>query len=251
MNKIIAIIPARGGSKSIPKKNIVNLSGYPLIAYSIAAAKLTKSIERIIVSTDDQKIAQVAKKYGAEMPFLRPKKFARDNSPDTEFMLHVIEWMKKKEGFIAPYLVLLRPTTPFRNPQQIEKAIQKIMDHPKATSLCSAEKIDISPYKCVKLKNDFFYDLSLNNSQPESFNLPRQTFPDVYFPNGYIDIIKSKSIIKTGTLYGKKILAFITDPVDDIDTPDHLQNIRNNFNKKSAVYQFLKQNFNFITSNEK
>ncbi|HON56846.1 MAG TPA: acylneuraminate cytidylyltransferase family protein, partial [bacterium] len=110
--KIYAIIPARGGSKGVPDKNIRLLKGYPVIAYSIVACKLSKKIDRIIVSTDSEKIAQISKKYGAEVPFLRPAEFATDISPDLGFMKHAVDWFEINEKNIPDFFIHIRPTTP-------------------------------------------------------------------------------------------------------------------------------------------
>ena len=123
MTEVVAIIPARSGSKSVAHKNIKLLSGHPLIAYSIAAAQLSKSIGRIIVSTDSEHYAGIAKKYGAEVPFIRPAKLSEDKSGDREFLEHAMEWMAENEGFQPEYWVHLRPTTPLREPRIIDEAI--------------------------------------------------------------------------------------------------------------------------------
>src|SRR3989344_4048865 len=124
--KVLALIPARGGSKSIPRKNIVNLGGFPLIAYSIAAAKLAQRIDRIIVSTDSQEIAEVSKKYGAETPFMRPAEYANDTSPAIEFFQHTLKWFAENENYEPDYMVQLFPTTPLRDPTLVNQAIEKI-----------------------------------------------------------------------------------------------------------------------------
>ena len=118
----ICIIPARGGSKGVPGKNIRDVGGFPMIAYSIIASKLSKNIERTIVSTDSQEIADIALKYGAEVPFLRPEKFARDDSKDIEFFQHAIDWFSENEGYVPNYWVQLRPTTPLRESSIIDKS---------------------------------------------------------------------------------------------------------------------------------
>ena len=132
-----AIIPARGGSKGVPKKSIALLCGFPLIAYSIAAAKLSKKIERVIVSTDSEEMAEVARSFGAETPFMRPAEFARDTSPDIEFVEHAISWFQKNESSVPEFLVHLRPTTPLRIPEDIDRAIEMLAKHKDATSLRS------------------------------------------------------------------------------------------------------------------
>ena len=222
---IIATIPARGGSKGVPKKNLKLIDGYPLIAYSIIAAKSSKNIDRIIVSTDSKEIAKVSKKFGADVPFLRPAKYARDDSPDNEHIIHAIEWFEKYENLTPEMFVHLRPTTPLRNPKLIDKAITKFKNNKNATSLRSAHLCSESPFKWFLLKdNDFF--TGINTNDMEMVNLPRQNFPDVYIPNGYVDIISVEYVKKTGKLHGGNVLSFITEPCIEVDTEydfDHLQ----------------------------
>jgi len=218
--KIIAIIPARGGSKSIPKKNIINLGGFPLIAFSIAVAKLSKFIDRVIVSTDSEEIAQIAKKYGAEVPFLRPKKFATDNAKDIELIKHAIRWFKHNENFHPDYLVFLRPTTPLRNVRVVDNAISEIIKDKKATALRSGHLFESSAYKLFKKKGDYAEFFGGEDFKPdiEYQDFARQKLPATYKTNGYVDIILPKTIEKTGMLHGRKIRAFITGEVADIDS---------------------------------
>lgn len=218
--KIITLIPARGGSKSIPKKNIVNLGGYPLVAYSIAAAKLSKLISRVIVSTDSEEIAEISKSYGAEVPFLRPKKYATDNARDIGLIKHAIRWLKKNENYCPDYLVFLRPTTPLRNVKIVDKAISEIIKDKRATALRSGHLFESSAYKLFRKKGSYTEFFGKKDFRPgvEYQDLPRQRLPATYKTNGYVDILLPKTIEKTGKLHGKKIRAFITDEVADIDS---------------------------------
>jgi len=206
-----AIIPARGGSKGIPNKNIVDLGGFPLIAYSIVASK--KAGLETYVSTDSEEIAKISKEWGAKV-IMRPKEYATDTSPDIDFIKHAIKYIN------TDYLVHLRPTTPFRNPELIKQAIRE-MEKSKATSMRSAHRIAESPYKFMKIKKGYFLPFigDLKNS-----NLPRQLFEPVFHPNGYVDILKVSEIGKT--IHGKKILPFITDEVIEIDRPIDLEYAR-------------------------
>jgi CMP-N,N'-diacetyllegionaminic acid synthase len=126
MAGVIAIISARAGSKSILDKNIASLINHPLIAFSIAAAKLSRKINRVIVSTDSEQYAKIAIKYGAEVPFIRPREFATDSSTDRDFLVHTMEWCNENELQTAEYWVHLRPTTPLRDPVLINKSIKTI-----------------------------------------------------------------------------------------------------------------------------
>jgi CMP-N-acetylneuraminic acid synthetase len=241
---IIALIPARGGSKSIPKKNIVNLGGFPLIAYSIIAAKMSKHISRIIVSTDSLEIAEIAKSYGAEVPFLRPAEFAADTSTDYEIFKHAMEWLEKNENFKPEYWVHLRPTTPLRNPELVDKGIKELVQHKEATSLRSGYEMRESSYKCFIIENGFFKGLFPQEKRPDYTNLPRQLFPKTYQPDGYVDVIKRKTVIKEGVLYGSKILAFITPNTGELDTLEDLEFIKFKLERGNyKIYKYLKNNF--------
>ena len=137
LTEVIAIIPARSGSKTLTDKNITLLSNHPLIAYSIAVAKASKKIDRVIVSTDSQHYAEIASLYGAEVPFLRPVEYATDESTDRDFLVHAMSWMNEFERNIPEYWVHLRPTTPLRDPLIVDQAIEIIMQKNNATSLRS------------------------------------------------------------------------------------------------------------------
>ena len=123
MANIVAIIPARSGSKSLVDKNIKPLSGHPLIAYSIAAARMSTKIDRVVVSTNSQEYAGIAKQYGAEVPFIRPDEFSTDTATDKDFLIHAMNWLKENEGSVPEYWAHLRPTTPLRNIENIDNAI--------------------------------------------------------------------------------------------------------------------------------
>jgi len=216
MARLCAIIPARKGSKKIKNKNIRLLNGHPLIAYSIAVAKLSPLIEQTIVTTDSQQIADIALKYGAEVPFLRPENLALDYSTDMEFFQHFIDFNKKNNIEIPEYLVHLRPTTPLRELNVLNSGIQMILDHPEATSLRSVNRTSVCPYKIFKMDGIFMKDLFPNELKPEYYNLPRQVFPEMFDPNGYVDVVRY-STIQTGMLHGKKMIGYVTEKIPDID----------------------------------
>lgn len=221
---IVATIPARGGSKGVPNKNIKLIEGYPLIAYSIMSALLSKQVDRVIVSTDSEEIAEVSKKFGAEVPFLRPSEYAQDNSPDDAHINHTIEWFEKNEQCFPNLLVHLRPTTPMRDPKLIDEAITKFINNPEATSLRSAHKCAESPFKWFLLREDGFFT-GLNTDDMEEVNKPRQQFEQAYIPNGYVDILSIKHIKETGKLHGNKMASFITPPCIEIDTEYDLKHL--------------------------
>ena len=227
MKDVIAIIPARGGSKGVPGKNTKLLKGHPIVAYSIAAAIASKSVSRTIVTTDSEEIAAISRDYGAEVPFMRPAEFATDTATDRGYLLHAINWLKENESFTAEYLVHLRPTTPLRDPAVIDQAVQMIKENPEATSLRSAHLSPQTPYKMFGLDdNGFFKGLFPNDPRPEYYNLPRQSLPPVYDPNGYVDVVRSSQLISSESPHGKNILGFINDHTYEIDTPEELNYIK-------------------------
>lgn len=223
MIDVIAIIPARGGSKGIVGKNIVPLMGHPLIAFTIAAAMQSKFISRAIVSTDSEDIAQIARKYGAEVPFLRPAEFATDTSTDREFLVHATHWFLANEGVAPDYFVHLRPTTPLREPALIDQAIQRIQQNPQATSLRSAHLALKTPYKWFELDaSGYFEGIRPQDTRPEYYNLPRQSFPPVYDPNGYVDIVRTSQLLASDSVHGTRILGFIVPFCHELDSPEDL-----------------------------
>lgn len=222
---ILALIPARSGSKGLPGKNIIEFGGVPLIAYTIAAAKLSKKISRIIVSTDSSQIAEIAKKYGAEVPFLRPANISTDSSLDIEFIKHALGYLKEEEAYVPDIIVHLSPVIPFRKPKVIDQAIIEILKDKNATSLRSASIYHQTGYKLAKLKNGYwnFFGKEDFKDNTEYYNFPRQELPYTYIPNGYVDIILPKTMKETSSLHGNMIKAFITDPTPDIDTVKDLE----------------------------
>lgn len=221
MKEIVSLIPARAGSRSIKNKNIVELNKHPLIAYSILVSKLSKYITQTIVTTNGYLIAEISMFYNAHVPFIRPNIYATDTSPDTDYILHFLNWCKENNYQIPKYIIQLRPTSPYRNSKVIDEAIELIMHVSKATSLRSAHKIAEPPYKYFKLNNGY-WEGYMNNSL-EQTNLPKESFEPAYKPNGYVDIIKPEVLLETGSLYGDKILSFITEEIVEIDSENELK----------------------------
>lgn len=232
--KIIALIPARSGSKGVPHKNIRRLGKLPLIAYSILIAKMVKEIDRVIVSTDSEEYAKIAKEYGAEVPFLRPKHISGDESTDYDVFKHCIDWLERNENYIPELIFHLRPTTPLRSPLIINDALNFFTDNHHSTSLRSGHKAPESPFKWF-LKNEEGYFKGLKeNIDSEKVNMPRQFFPDVYIPDGYIDIIKTDTIIEQGNLHGDKMLVFESPVCSEIDTEQDFKFLTYKINTESS-----------------
>ena len=230
--KISALIPARGGSKGVLKKNIKQLHGYPLIAYSIIACRMSNNIDRVIVSTDDKEIANIAFKYSAEVPFLRPTEYASDSATDIDVIKHYFGEVGGSE------VAYIRPTTPLRDPDKLDAYIQTYFEEQKskATGVRSMHMLPESPYKMLKISKSgkctgFFRGYKGNKNYT---NLPRQVFPPAYQPNGYIDIVK-KATILDGTTFGNRVLPIITDFVLEVDTQDQFDLLQYKLNSNDHV----------------
>lgn len=219
---MLALIPARIGSKSIPKKNIALLAGYPMLAYSILAARLAKKISRVIVSTDAEEIAEVARHYGAEVPFIRPAEISQDHSGDREVLVHVADWIQSHEGNEPEVIVYLRPTTPLRDPADLDRALEEFMANPEATSLRSAHQTVETAYKFLKLEGKYMAGLFPDYPVKNYYDIPRHLLPQTLHPNGYVDIVKTDVMRRTQSAYGDKIQGFVTPLVGEIDSPEEL-----------------------------
>ena len=218
----LVIIPARGGSKSIPRKNIKDFAGYPLIAYSIAAGLAADSITRVIVSTDDEEIAEVARNYGAEVPFLRPEEFSRDNTPDLPVFQHALEWLQSNEEYRPNIVVQLRPTSPLRRKELIDQAVLRLLERPEADSIRTICIPFQNPYKMWRISADGFMKPLLSIDLPEPYNLPRQALPEIYWQTGYVDAAWSETILDKNSMTGDAILPLVIGAEEwiDIDSPD-------------------------------
>lgn len=243
-NQFIALIPARGGSKGVPRKNIKNLKGFPLIAYSIAVCKMCPFISRIIVSTDDDEIAAIAMKYGAEVPFRRPREEATDLSPDYGFVNHALMWLIDHELEVPEYLVHIRPTTPLRSPKILSEALNQFQAAKKYTSLRSAHLAPESPYKWfLKTDKNTFHSLA-NGIDNEAANNGRSEFPQAYIPDGYVDILCSEFILENQKLHGEMMMAFESPCCVEVDTLEEFERIEYQIDKHgSIVYEFLCDNY--------
>lgn len=206
--KIIAIIPARGGSKGLPGKNIKPLLGKPLIAWTIEQARKSKYIDKLIVSTDDKKIAEISKRYGAEVPFLRPKELAKDNSSTSDAIVHAINWFEKK-GEYFDIIVWLEPTSPLRNENDIDNAIKLLVKNfVKADSLVSLGVVQLEKPQILKKIERGFVTSFIKT--PKKL-CRRQQLPEVYFPYGVIYMSKINAFKKNRTFYQKKTIPYFID----------------------------------------
>jgi CMP-N,N'-diacetyllegionaminic acid synthase len=235
----VALIPARSESKGVPNKNIKQLNGYPLLAYSIQAARKSKLISRVIISTDSSEYAEIAKQYKGEVPFLRPKNISGDKSSDFEFVEHALKWFRDTQPEVPELIVHLRPTTPLRDPAQIDAAIKKISSHKNATALRSVHEMSESAYKCFQIESESLACVFTGCRELESINKPRQAFPKTYFGNGYVDILKTKIISETLTLHGDKVTPFITPQVIEVDTLQDFDYLEYQVSKHRSLFNNL------------
>lgn len=222
--EVLGIIPARGGSKGIPGKNIKPLAGKPLIAWTIEAAKHSKLLTRVIVSTDDEEIAATAKKYGAEVPFLRPKELAGDTSHDIEFLTHALDFLKEKESYVPDIVLRLPPTSPLRLAEDIDKGVQTLLDDPKADAVRPIIEAPKHPFKTWKISSDgkyleAFFPASVTGFA-EPHNMSRQLLPEAYIHTGAMDVMRIDTILKQRSTAGKRT-AFFFMPEERSINIDH------------------------------
>jgi N-acylneuraminate cytidylyltransferase len=222
MTEILALIPARGGSKGIPRKNIRSFAGFPLIAWSIAAAKQSELVRRIIVSTDDEEIASVARECGAETPFLRPAEFAQDKTTDLPVFEHALQWLAENENYRPEIVIQLRPTSPIRPKGMVDNAIRILLEHNDADCVRGVVPAGQNPFKMWRFSGE---DKPLTPLMEvpgiaEPYNAPRQVLPLVYWQTGHIDAIRVSTIQNRKSLTGDVIYPLVIDPryTVDIDT---------------------------------
>jgi N-acylneuraminate cytidylyltransferase len=222
--EVLALIPARGGSKSIPRKNIRPFAGHPLIACSIAAALAAETVDRVIVSTDDEEIAEISRRYGAETPFLRPGECSQDNTPDLPVFQHALRWLQQHEGYHPDIVLQLRPTSPLRRVRHIDEAIYQLVAHPEGDAVRAVIVPFQNPFKMWRIAADGFMQ-PLGEAlgvAHEPYNQPRQALPEVYWQTGYVDAAWTDTILTKNSMTGERILPLVMEPSEwiDIDSPD-------------------------------
>lgn len=209
---VLALIPARGGSKGVPRKNLRNLAGKPLVVHAIEQALLATTIDRVLLTTDNREIAEVGRAAGAEVPFMRPAEFAQDGSLDYEFVRHALEWLLNNEDYGPELVVQLRPTTPVRDVTLIDRAVETIRARPDVDSLRAVVNACFSPYKMWRVLPDgLLAPLLPLEGVAEPYNQPRQLLPAVCQQDGFIDITRPHTILRQGSMTGRRILPFFVD----------------------------------------
>ena len=220
---ILALIPARSGSKSIRDKNIRSMAGKPMLAYSIEQARNCPLIDRIVLSTDSEQYAKIALEYGAEVPFLRPPEISGDMSTDLEAFQHALSWLKQKQGYEPEMVVHLRPTHPIRSEKDLTRCIEILRDDPTLDSVRSIVSSPDTPYKMWNLDAQNRLSPVLPADMPEAFNMPRQKLPEVFLQNGCIDVVRTSVIVEGDSMTGKNIYGYEMDYNFDIDTERHFR----------------------------
>jgi N-acylneuraminate cytidylyltransferase len=218
--EVLAIVQARGGSKGLPRKNLRLLRGHPLVAYSIASARAARAVTRVVLSTDDEEIAEVGRAYGAEVPFLRPAELAEDDTPDYPLFEHAIGWLAAHENYHPQMVVQLRPTTPLRPRGMIDEAVRILQNDPQADCVRGVTIPKQTPYKMWRDGQQGYIVALMDTEFAEPFNMPRQKLPVSYWQTGHVDVIRTTTITQKRSLTGTRVRPIMIDGnyCVDIDT---------------------------------
>lgn len=239
MSKVLALIPARAGSKGVPNKNVRQLGGHSLLAWSIAACRKSATIDRVIVSTDSPDYAALAQSLGAEAPFLRPPEISGDHATDYDFIAHALDWLSAS-GDEPHFVVHIRPTTPFRDPQLIDTAVNTFVAASDSTALRSVHEMSESAYKTFEIaQGGQLKRVGSDSTALDGANSARQHFPKTYQANGYVDVLSTRFIRSTRLIHGDRVLPFLTPPVVEVDTEDDFAHLEFQLGKTPEIARRL------------
>jgi N-acylneuraminate cytidylyltransferase len=239
MSSNVALIPARSGSKGVVGKNVRSLGGHPLIDWSIKACLKSQLIDRVIVSTDSEEYAQLSLELGAEVPFLRPANISDDRSTDYDFVLHALDWFAVHGGEPA-LIVHIRPTTPFRSPELVDKAIESFQRSRNASALRSVHAMSESAYKAFEIADSgSLKRLGTSSTALDVANDARQLFPVTYQANGYVDVLSSEFIRSQKLLHGDSVMPFVTPVVVEVDTEEDFSHLEFLLDRNPSIAQRL------------
>jgi CMP-N-acetylneuraminic acid synthetase len=219
---VLALVPARGGSKGIPRKNLQLLAGRPLVAHAVETALAANLVTRVLCSTDDAEIAEVARAAGAEVPFLRPSELAQDHSEDWAVFKHALDWLQQHQAWQPDLIVNLRPTSPLRTPSHVDRAIRLLLDSgaDSVKAVCLARQ---HPHKMWLRRPDGRIEPFLKTAfrLARGPDVPRAQLEDVYWQNGVVDVTRREMILEHGVMIGPRVAGLVIHPEDsiDIDTP--------------------------------
>lgn len=224
-DKALGLVLARGGSKGVPRKNLAPLSGLPLVAHTILNARKATSIERLIVTTDDEEIATVARSFGADVPFMRPAELAQDLTPDLPVFVHALTWLEEHERYRPELIAHLRPTSPLRTARHIDEAVSILCRHADADSLRSVNEPSENPFKMWRIDGGLLSPLLPADPHLEPWNSPRQILPPVYWQNACIDVIRYRTIMEKRSMSGSRIVPYdmTGEAIVDIDSTRDLR----------------------------
>ncbi len=224
---ILALIPGRGGSKGVPRKNIKEMCGKPLLAWTIEEAQKSKHINRIVLSTEDEEIAQVGRAWGADVPFMRPQELAEDHTPDLPVFVHALEWLRENEGYIPDLVLHLRINSPLRTAEDIDRGIELMLENMEADAVRAVTKAPLHPLKSYRLEGNRLLPFVPEEVHgiKEPYNLPWQALPRAYTTGGYLTVLKPATILEKRSMSGDHFLGFEVDSqnVVDIDTPEQFE----------------------------
>jgi len=233
--RVLALIPARADSKSLLHKNIRPIAGKPLMVHSIEQALSAKVVDRTLVSTDNEGYAAIARKAGAEVPFLRPAGISGDLATDLEVFQHALNWLVKEDGWCPDLIVHLRPTHPIRRPEDIDAAIQLLVDHKEWDAVRSISPAPYTPYKMWTIASGDLLTPVASCGVSEAWNQPRQALPEVWIQNACIDVTRATTILELGSMTGRQIGAFRMSDFHDIDTLEELESAMVAMHKGSTL----------------
>ena len=237
--EVLALIPARSGSKSVTDKNIREVAGKPLLAWSVEHALASSRINRVIVSTDSERYAEIAREAGAETPFIRPAEYATDTALDLDVFKHALNWLAEHENYHPDIIVQLRPTYPKRNSADIDNMVDMLIADPEADSVRSIALATEVPYKMWLAagrsdnSESRFPIRPLITEIPECYNMPRQELPRVYYQNACIDVMRAATVLEKDSMTGTKILGYLMNENFDIDTEIELLKAENEMLKRT------------------
>jgi N-acylneuraminate cytidylyltransferase len=217
MPSVVALIPARSGSERVPEKNIRPLAGHPLLAYAIACAKQAGIFDRIVCSTDSGKIAEVAQRYGADIPFLRPQALATSTSPDIEWIRHALDQLDEHYDLFA----IVRATNPFRGPDVLRRGLEQLLGTPEADSIRAVERVKQHPGKMWVLEGSTMRPLLDQSHLDVAWHAGQyQALPEVYVQNSALEIAWTRVVSQTGTREGRVVAPFLTSGHEGFNIDD-------------------------------
>jgi CMP-N-acetylneuraminic acid synthetase len=220
--EVLAVVTARGGSMSIPSKNIIPFLGKPLIAWSVESALAADSVTRVITTTDSQAIADAARAAGSEIPFTRPAALAQNDTLDLPVFEHALSWLANSEQYKPDIVVHLRPTTPLRPAGLIDEGVRLLAADPRADSIRAVCKPMNNPFKMWRIGDDGAMRPLVPLEIAEPYNLPRQMLPDAYWQTGTLDAFRPATVLEKRSMTGDRILPLIIDTGLAVDIDDEL-----------------------------